>query len=191
MLSVIRQDVRADYVAVPALLDGRGTDVVLIEHEYGIFGGDAGSYVLSLVQDLRQPFVVTLHTVLSAPSAGQAEVLGELCRRAALVTVFTDTARRMVVMPASRRPLGCASSRTVPRRHCCRRSPTPPTALPAEHDGSHRTMAHLQGRTVLSTFGLISAGQGHRDGHRGARRDRPGAPRGAAIWWPVRPTRRW
>ena len=97
MLSVIRQDVRADYVAVPALLDGRGTDVVLIEHEYGIFGGDAGSYVLSLVQELRQPFVVTLHTVLSAPSARQAEVLGELCRRAALVTVFTDTARRMVV----------------------------------------------------------------------------------------------
>ena len=78
MLSVIRQDVRADYVAVPAVLDGRGTDVVLIEHEYGIFGGEAGSFVLSLVQELRQPFVVTLHTVLSAPSERQAEVLGEL-----------------------------------------------------------------------------------------------------------------
>src|SRR4029078_6085588 len=53
VLSVIRQDVRADYVAVPALLDGRGTDVVLIEHEYGIFGGDAGSYVLSISAGLR------------------------------------------------------------------------------------------------------------------------------------------
>ncbi|WP_368853501.1 glycosyltransferase, partial [Streptobacillus moniliformis] len=70
---------------------------VLIEHEYGIFGGEAGAYVLSLVHDLRQPFVVTLHTVLSEPSARQAEVLGELCHRAALVTVFTETARRMVV----------------------------------------------------------------------------------------------
>src|SRR6476646_3185817 len=92
VLSVIRQDVRADYVAVPALLDGRGTDVVLIEHEYGIFGGDAGSYVLSLVQELRQPFVVTLHTVLSTPTARQADVLTALCRRAALVTVFTARA---------------------------------------------------------------------------------------------------
>ena len=97
VLSVIRQDVRADYVAVPALLDGRGTDVVLIEHEYGIFGGESGSYVLSLVQELNQPFVVTLHTVLSQPSEQQSEVLGELCHRAALVTVFTETARRMVV----------------------------------------------------------------------------------------------
>jgi glycosyltransferase involved in cell wall biosynthesis len=160
VLSVIRQDVRADYVAVPALLDGRGTDVVLIEHEYGIFGGDAGSYVLSLVQDLRQPFVVTLHTVLSAPSARQAEVLGELCQRAALVTVFTDTARRMVVdagiAPAAR-------VRVIPHG-------APTALLPqiadatdaaaADHDGSHRTMAHLEGRTVLSTFGLISAGKG-------------------------------
>ena len=160
VLSVIRQDVRADYVAVPALLDGRGTDVVLIEHEYGIFGGDAGSYVLSLVQELRQPFVVTLHTVLSAPSPRQAEVLGELCRRAALVTVFTDTARRMVVdagiAPAAR-------VRVVPHG-------APTALLPqivdttdaaaADHDGSHRTMAHLEGRTVLSTFGLISAGKG-------------------------------
>jgi len=161
VLSTIRQDVRADYVAVPALLDGRGTDVVLIEHEYGIFGGDAGSYVLSLVQELRQPFVVTLHTVLSAPSPRQAEVLGELCQRAALVTVFTDTARRMVVdagvAPAAR-------VRVVP--HGAPTALLPQIADAAQgasnvdHEGAHRTMAHLEGRTVLSTFGLISAGKG-------------------------------
>jgi glycosyltransferase involved in cell wall biosynthesis len=161
VLSVIRQDVRADYVAVPALLDGRGTDVVLIEHEYGIFGGDSGSYVLSLVQELRQPFVVTLHTVLSAPSARQAEVLGELCGRAALVTVFTDTARRMIVdagvAPAAR-------VRVVPHGAPVALLPQqldPADGAPtADHEGSQRTMAHLQGRTVLSTFGLISAGKG-------------------------------
>ena len=96
VLSVIRKDVRSDYVSTPALLTGRGIDVVLIEHEYGIFGGEAGSYVLSLVQELQQPFVVTLHTVLSTPTARQAEVLTALCQRAALVTVFTETARRMV-----------------------------------------------------------------------------------------------
>ena len=78
VLSVIRQDVRSDYVSTPALLTGRGIDVVLIEHEYGIFGGEAGSYVLSLVQELQQPFVVTLHTVLSTPTARQAEVLTAL-----------------------------------------------------------------------------------------------------------------
>ena len=153
-------------VAVPALLDGRGTDVVLIEHEYGIFGGEAGSYVLSLVQELRQPFVVTLHTVLSNPTQRQAEVLGELCHRAALVTVFTETARRMVVeagvAPAGRVrvvPHG-APTLLLPRiagwpRHRDRRRRG---GAPAGR--ARGTMAHLEGRTVLSTFGLISAGKG-------------------------------
>ena len=64
-----------DYVRLPALLDDRGVDVVLIEHEFGIFGGDAGSHLLSLVRDLHQPFVLTLHTVLAEPSPGQARTL--------------------------------------------------------------------------------------------------------------------
>ena len=118
--------------------------------------------MLSLVQELHQPFVVTLHTVLSQPTPRQAEVLGDLCHRAALVTVFTETARRMVVdsgvAPAAR-------VRVVPHG-------APTILLPhladtgaighQTHDGEsqHRTMAHLEHRTVLSTFGLISAGKG-------------------------------
>jgi len=162
VLSVIRQDVRADYVAVPALLDGRGTDVVLIEHEYGIFGGEAGSYILSLAQELRQPFVVTLHTVLSKPTTRQAEVLGELCHRAALVTVFTETARRMVVdsgvAPAARVRVVPHGAPTVLLPHIADATSVGDSVQ--EGDGSPRTMAHLEGRTVLSTFGLISAGKG-------------------------------
>jgi len=173
VLSVIRQDVRADYVAVPALLDGRGTDVVLIEHEFGIFGGEAGSYVLSLVQELRQPFVVTLHTVLSTPSERQAEVLGELCHRAALVTVFTETARRMViaagVAPAGRVRVVPHGAPTVLLPHLAGQSGDGATdgasgergrPVAGGGEAQHRTMAHLGGRTVLSTFGLISAGKG-------------------------------
>ena len=162
VLSVMRQDVRADYVAVPALLDGRGTDVVLIEHEYGIFGGEAGSYVLSLVQELHQPFVVTLHTVLSEPTQRQAEVLGELCHRAALVTVFTETARRMVVdsgiAPPARVRVVPHGAPTILLPHLADATATGDSTTDGE--SHHRTMAHLQGRTVLSTFGLISAGKG-------------------------------
>jgi glycosyltransferase involved in cell wall biosynthesis len=97
VLAVIGQDVLDDYIRLPSLLDDRCVDVVLIEHEFGIFGGDAGSHLLSLVRDLRQPFVLTLHTVLAEPSPEQASILRELCARAAFVTIFTETARRMVV----------------------------------------------------------------------------------------------
>jgi glycosyltransferase involved in cell wall biosynthesis len=162
VLSVIRQDVRADYVAMPALLDGRGTDVVLIEHEYGIFGGESGSYVLSLVQELRQPFVVTLHTVLSTPTARQADVLTALCRRAALVTVFTETARRMVVDAGVVTPdRVCVVPHGAPAMLLSNIAEATSTGDPVlETEGLHPTMATLEGRTVLSTFGLISPGKG-------------------------------
>src|SRR5947199_9639973 len=93
----IQQDQRGEYSAAARLLERRRDDVVVIEHEYGIFGGPEGAHILSLAAELRQPMVLTLHTVLSAPSVRQAETLRALCDLAALVCVFTETARRMIL----------------------------------------------------------------------------------------------
>ena len=156
VVAAIRQDVRSDYAAAAATLSSRGTDVVLIEHEYGIFGGDAGAFVVSLAEELEQPLVVTLHTVLSAPSVRQAEALRALCRRATLVTVFTETARRMVV-----------EARIVPPERVRVLPHGAPMVLVDAASGratddriSQVALERLAGRTVLSTFGLISAGKG-------------------------------
>ena len=156
VVAAIRQDVRSDYASVAATLSSRGTDVVLIEHEYGIFGGEAGAFVVSLAEELQQPLVVTLHTVLSAPSVRQAETLRALCRRATLVTVFTETARRMVV-----------EARIVPPERVRVLPHGAPTVLVDAASGrataariSQVALERLEGRTVLSTFGLISAGKG-------------------------------
>ena len=158
VVAAIHQDVRSDYAAVARTLTSRGTDVVLVEHEYGIFGGQAGAYVLSLVEELRQPLVVTLHTVLSEPSVAQAETLRALCHRATLVTVFTETARRMVVDAGAAPP---ERVRVLPHGAPTALLPdagagTGPAGLPAHRPALER----LDGRTVLSTFGLISAGKG-------------------------------
>ncbi|MET1005486.1 MAG: glycosyltransferase, partial [Propionibacteriaceae bacterium] len=166
VVAAIRQDVRSDYAAVARTLTSRGTDVVLVEHEYGIFGGDAGDFVLSLVEALEQPLVVTLHTVLSKPSVQQAEALRSLCHRATLVTVFTETARRMVV----------AANIVPPERVRVVPHGAPSVLRPDHADQDATTVAgttdtrvedlprpaleRLEGRTVLSTFGLISAGKG-------------------------------
>ncbi|HEY5788850.1 MAG TPA: glycosyltransferase [Microlunatus sp.] len=156
VVAAIRQDVRSDYAAAAATLSSRGTDVVLIEHEYGIFGGDSGAFVVSLAEELEQPLVVTLHTVLSAPSVRQAEALRALCRRATLVTVFTETARRMVV-----------EARIVPPERVRVLPHGAPMVLVDAASGratddriSQVALERLAGRTVLSTFGLISAGKG-------------------------------
>ena len=164
----LRQDVRSDYPAAAQALNSRGTDVVLLEHEYGIFGGEVGSYVLSFVSELRQPLVVTLHTVLSAARVRQAETLRALCERATLVTVFTETARRMVVeahlAPPERVrvvPHG-APSMLLPNQNPYR-SGGPAFATPLVGvlpAGPRPALERLEGRTVLSTFGLISDSKG-------------------------------
>ena len=93
----ILQERGGDYAAAARVLERRGDDVVILQHEYGIFGGPDGAHVLLLARELRQPMVLTLHTVLASPSARQAETLGALCDLATLVCVFTETARRMML----------------------------------------------------------------------------------------------
>jgi len=82
ILQTISQGARGDYVRAARALGRTDVDVVLLEHEYGIFGGTDGEYVLSFVRQLAQPLVVTLHTVLSAPTAHQLQVLTALCDEA-------------------------------------------------------------------------------------------------------------
>jgi glycosyltransferase involved in cell wall biosynthesis len=161
VVTAIQQDERGDYAAAARVLDRRGEDAVLIQHEYGIFGGPDGEHVLSLAEQLRQPMVLTLHTVLSAPSVRQAETLRALCELATLVCVFTETARRMIVDarlvppervrvvphggPAELLPSGNGHRRLLrlPRRQ----ADEPPHAIEPD-------------RQVLATFGLISPGKG-------------------------------
>ncbi|MDH4345715.1 MAG: glycosyltransferase, partial [Thermoleophilia bacterium] len=97
LLATVAQGVRGDYIRAARLLGRLDVDVVLLEHEYGIFGGSDGEYVLSFAQELAQPLVVTLHTVLSEPSPHQLKVLAELCDQAERVIVMTDTASRLLV----------------------------------------------------------------------------------------------
>lgn len=74
-----------------ALLDG--FDVVVVQHEYGIFGGRDGRDVLALVDSLHAPVVVVLHTVLVDPSRSQRDILVALMARAAHLVTMTETAR--------------------------------------------------------------------------------------------------
>lgn len=157
----IHQDDRGDYAAAARTLDRRGVDVVVIQHEYGIFGGADGEHVLSLASQLHQPIVLTLHTVLSVPSVGQAETLRALCDLSTLVCVFTETARRMVLDARLVRP---ERVRVVPHGG--------PTELLPQDNGNRRRLrlprrhpdeparAIDADRQVLATFGLISPGKG-------------------------------
>src|SRR5690242_10618396 len=151
VLATIAQAVRGNYVRTARMLGRLDVDVVLLQHEYGIFGGRDGEYVLSFAQELTQPLVVTLHTVLSEPTRHQAKVLTELCSEAELVIVMTDTALRLLVDSGT-----CPEEkvRVVPHGAPARLIAR---AAQVREEGSSRSTGD---GFRLSTFGLISSGKG-------------------------------
>src|SRR3954465_9496981 len=80
------------YLRAADFLNFANTDVVCLQHEYGIFGGPAGSHILGLLRDLRMPVVTTLHTVLLEPDVDQRRVLTQLADLSARVVVMTEKA---------------------------------------------------------------------------------------------------
>ena len=161
VLMMVSQEERGDYVQAARLLGRLDIDVVLLQHEFGIFGGVDGEYVLSFAQQLEQPLVVTLHTVLSQPSPHQLGVLTALCDQAERVIVMTDTARRLLVDAGAS---VVEKIRTVPhgapgvlgRRRADRVADRHPLNVAPTPDRYER----VQSRLLLSTFGLLSAGKG-------------------------------
>jgi len=69
-----------------------GYDVLSVQHEYGIFGGEAGQYLMNLVREAKMPIVTTLHTVLDNPSPEQRSVLDELMQLSERVIVMSKKA---------------------------------------------------------------------------------------------------
>jgi len=100
-------------------------DVAIVQHEYGIYPGDAGEEVLPLLRGLTQPKIVVLHTVLSNPDPLQRSVLERIVAVADAVVTMTDTARRRLIAgyrvaanKISVIPPGAASHTSAPRdRH--------------------------------------------------------------------------
>ena len=157
IVRAVSQGARGDYVRAARTLGRTDVDVVLLQHEYGIFGGSDGEYVLSFARELAQPLVVTLHTVLSEPSAHQLQVLTALCAEAERVIVMTDTAQRLLTTLDACPP---DKIRVVPHGAPVELSPRPPehhthyvAPVPGGSEG-------VQPRFLLSTFGLISPGKG-------------------------------
>ena len=65
-------------------------DIVSVQHEFGIFGGSAGSHLLALLRELEAPVVTTLHTVLRTPNADQHRVMRELIVHSTRLVVMTE-----------------------------------------------------------------------------------------------------
>ena len=83
----VRQGMKGDYSRAAELINYKNVRWVSLQHEYGIFGGDDGAFVLDLLSALRVPTVVTLHTVLDNPSDSQRTIVQKMAKAARLVVM--------------------------------------------------------------------------------------------------------
>ena len=144
----VRHDVRADYLEAARRIEASGAEVILLQHEFGIFGGPAGEHVLTLLDHSSLPVVSVLHTVLSQPDPDQRRVFDRLIARSDRLIVMAERGRDML-----RDVWGVADDKVVVIPHGAPDEPLVDTA-------PHKAELGFGDRELLFTFGLLSPGKG-------------------------------
>ncbi|MBK5244941.1 MAG: glycosyltransferase family 4 protein [Eubacteriaceae bacterium] len=93
----INQEQQADYLKAADFINESGANACILEHEYGIYGGMSGVYILPLLHRLNIPLISTLHTILETPSYNEKAILKEICRMSEKVVVMSHKAIQFLV----------------------------------------------------------------------------------------------
>lgn len=121
--------------------------IVFIQHEFGLYGGDSGVYVLDLMEKLDKPIVATLHTVLPFPNKNQKEVLSKIGKLSDALIVMTHNAAQILEQTYS---VSKEKIHVIPHG----------THLISPYSEHDKNIKHSFGkRLVLSSFGLLNAGK--------------------------------
>ncbi len=144
----ISQDERFDYEHAAHFLNQQTVDIISLQHEYGIYGGLAGSHILTLLRNVTAPVVTTLHTVLENPLPEQYRVMKEIIK----------LSNRLVVM----------SQRSIKLLKEVYNAPTEKIDLiphgihdvPFVDPGFYKDKFDAEGKVVILTFGLLSENKG-------------------------------
>ncbi|TZF86385.1 glycosyltransferase (plasmid) [Pedobacter sp. BS3] len=89
---IIRQENQNDYIRAAGYINNSTADVCILEHEFGIYGGESGIYVLPLIHRVNKPIVAILHTVLREPTFMQKIAIREIAANAAKIVVMSKKA---------------------------------------------------------------------------------------------------
>lgn len=146
-LELEQEDV-ASYERAADFLNFNGNDLVCLQHEYGIYGGNAGGHILMLLRKLKMPLVTTLHTVLRLPDANQRAVLEEIAALSDRLVVMSELAAELL-----------RDVYSVPGE----KIDVIPHGVPEMHfmDPNYfKDRFGTEGKSVLLTFGLLSPNKG-------------------------------
>ena len=144
----LTQTDRASYREVAELANAHACEAVNIQHEYGLFGGEDGEWVLDAINVIRKPVIVSLHTVLPEPTEHFMHVTRQICAAASAVVVLSETGRDILVNTYR---VSAAKINVI--HHGVPDVPFRESDAPKVSFGAGQRM-------VISTFGLINRGKG-------------------------------
>ena len=144
----LAQDDVASYQEAAEFLNFNNIDMVCLQHEYGIFGGPAGSHILHLLRGLKMPAVTTLHTVLREPNPDQLMVMEEIAELSDRLIVMSQLSSQFLQeiykVPGSKIDM----------------VPHGVPDLPFLDPNFYKDRFGVEGKAVLLTFGLLSPNKG-------------------------------
>ena len=138
----------SSYQRAADFLNISNADIVCVQHEFGIYGGPAGSHLLALLRELKMPVVTTLHTVLREPNADQRRVMQELIARSTRLVVMAERGRQMLQEIYQAPP---AKIDLIPHGI---------PDIPFVDPNYYKDQFGVESRVVLLTFGLLSPNKG-------------------------------
>lgn len=144
----IRQHKREDYRALALHVNKSKAQLVHIQHEFGIFGGSDGSYLLDFLAQLQKPAVTTFHTVLADPDPHKFKITQQIGMQSAKIIVMAQKAKTILTEHYQIDP-----KKIVMLHHGV---PRPTTRTRTEL----KKQLGLEGRPIITTFGLLGRGKG-------------------------------
>ncbi len=144
----LAQDDEASYREAAEFLNFNNIDMVCLQHEYGIFGGPAGSHILHLLRGLKMPVVTTLHTVLREPDLSQLMVMEEIAELSDRLIVMSQLSSQFLqeIFKVPGRKIDMV--------------PHGVPDLPFLDPNFYKDRFGVEGKAVLLTFGLLSPNKG-------------------------------
>jgi glycosyltransferase involved in cell wall biosynthesis len=144
----LAQDDLSSYEEAAEFLNFTNFDLVCLQHEYGIFGGPAGSHILGLLRRLKMPVITTLHTVLREPNPDQRRVMEEIATLSDRLIVMSELSSQFLQeifkVPGSKIDM----------------VPHGVPDLPFLDPNFYKDRFGVEGKAVLLTFGLLSPNKG-------------------------------
>lgn len=144
----IRTHNQRDYRRAADFLNFSGAEVVCLQHEFGIYGGDDGRYILSLLRNLKKPVVTVLHTIVKKPSDNQKEIMHQLCYHSSEIIVLANKGKELL-----RDVYGVNKTALKMIHHG---APDVPFLDPSYY----KDYFQLSGKDIILTFGLIGPNKG-------------------------------